>query len=233
LKNENQINGHRCPLHDGGYGSPRLSGAQPVLLPSHSPYGHGFGRFQYAGPASNTNEDTDRNNQWDVKAGVEMGRFRFDLGYREYERGKYTTDSFQPPVPTFFYTSKVKSKAWMLSAYYDIVQHNKWSVYGGVGLGQARTDVSTNDTVVQGSGSDTNFAWQGELGVGYALTNAFQIYGGYRYADLGETKINLRPIGGGAPAGDFSADLKSNELRGTEIQVLVLCQDKGATGALF
>ena len=170
------------------------------------------GGFNTLGPHPNTNEDTDRNNQWDVKAGVEMGRFRFDLGYREYERGKYTTDSFAPPVPTFFYTSKVKSTAWMLSAYYDIVQHNKWSVYGGVGLGQARTDVSTNDTVVQGSGSDTNFAWQAELGVGYALTNAFQIYGGYRYADLGETKVNLTAIGGGAPAGDFSADLKSNEL---------------------
>ena len=94
------------------------------------------GGFNTLGPHPNTNEDTDRNNQWDVKAGVEMGRFRFDLGYREYERGKYTTDSFQPPVPTFFYTSKIKSKAWMLSAYYDIVQHNKWSVYGGAGLGQ-------------------------------------------------------------------------------------------------
>lgn len=170
------------------------------------------GGFNTLGPHQNTNDDKDHNTLYGLKGGVDLGRLRFDLGYREYERGKYTTDSFAPPVPTFFYTSKIKSKAWMLSAYYDIVQHNKWSVYGGLGLGQARTDFSTNDTVVQGSGSDTNFAWQAELGVGYALTNAFQIYGGYRYADLGSTKINLTSIGGGAPAGDFSADLKSNEL---------------------
>jgi len=170
------------------------------------------GGFNTLGPHRNTNDDKDRNNMYAIKAGVDMGRLRFDLGYREYERGKYTTDSFAPPVPTFFYDSKIKSKAWMLSAYYDFIEYNKFAFYGGLGIGQARTHVSTNDTVVQGSGSDTNFAWQAELGVAYPLTNAFQISGGYRYADLGRTKVNLRDIVGGAPAGDFTADLKSNEL---------------------
>ncbi len=169
------------------------------------------GGFNTLGPHLNTNDDKNHNTMYAIKAGVDMGRLRFDLGYREYDRDKYTTDSFQPPVPTFFYASKIKTKAWMLSAYYDFIEYNKFAFYGGLGIGQARTHVSTNDTVVQGSGSDTNFSWQGELGVAYPLTNALHINGGYRYVDLGKTKINLSAIGGGAPAGDFSADLKSNE----------------------
>ena len=98
----------------------------------------------------------------------------------------------------------------MLSAYYDFIEYNKFVFFGGLGLGQARTHVSTNDTVVQGSGSSTKFAWQAELGVAYPLTPALQINGGYRYVDLGRTKVNLNLAG--APVGDFSADLKSNEV---------------------
>ena len=169
------------------------------------------GGYNTAGAFPNTNDDRDRNNLYALKAGVDFGRLRFDLGYRDYARGKYTTDSFAPPVPTFWYDSKIKSKAWMLSAYYDFIEYNKFVFFGGLGLGQARTHVSTNDTVVQGSGTDTKFSWQAELGVAYPLTPALQINGGYRYVDLGRAKINL-VNGVGAASGDFSADLKSNEI---------------------
>ena len=55
------------------------------------------GGFNTAGGFKNTNDDNDRNSLYGIKAGVDMGRLRFDLGYKEYARGKYTTDSCSPP----------------------------------------------------------------------------------------------------------------------------------------
>ena len=156
----------------------------------------------------NENDDRDNENFYSVKVGTELGdKWRFDITYRDYEDHDYTTDSFLPPDPTFFYDSTIKSKAFMATVYYDFYNNGKLEFYGGAGAGISRTKVSTSDTVVEGSGSENNFAWQVELGVDYPLTDCLILNTGFRYVDLGKTKIDLDNDNG-----DFTADLSSEEV---------------------
>jgi opacity protein-like surface antigen len=171
------------------------------------------GGFNPLGPHENTNDDKESGKLFSVKIGAEfMDRWRFDVGYRQYESQDYTTDSFRPPTPTFFYKSTIKSKAVMATVYYDFYKYKKIEFYGGAGVGVSRSKVSTNDTVVEGTGSETNFSWQVELGTDYSLTDSLVLNVGLRYVDLGKTKIDLQGIGGGLPAGDFTSDLSSTEM---------------------
>lgn len=170
------------------------------------------GGFNTAGPHENTNDDRDSEKLFGIKLGLKLDdRWRFDVGYRKYGDQNFVTDSFEPPTPTFFYDSKIKTKAVIASAYYNIYKNNKLDLYGGAGLGAARTKVSTTDFVVEGSGSDTNLVWQVELGADYSLTESLTVNAGLRYVDLGKTKIDLNNLIGN-DAGDFSADLTSKEV---------------------
>jgi len=170
------------------------------------------GGFNTLGPFPNTRDDKDHSSFILIKGGVDFGNLRFDLSFRDYTQSKFKTASFAPPTPTFFYKSEVDNKAFMASAYYDIFEYEKFVLYGGAGAGIARSKVSANDTVVKGSESDNNFAWQLELGVEYPVTKELHIGGGIRHVDLGKTKIGLRSFPAPAPAGDFTADQKANEL---------------------
>lgn len=171
------------------------------------------GGFNTSGPHENTNSDKESGNLYGLKIGIKPSdKWRFDIGFRRYENHDYITSSFQPPTPTFFYNSKVKSKAGILSAYYDFYKFENLNFYSGVGVGVSRTKVSTSDTVVEGSATETNFAWQVELGTDYPLTEALTLNAGIRYVDLGKTTVDLQTMGLGGPAGDFTADLSSKEV---------------------
>lgn len=171
------------------------------------------GGFNTAGPHQNTNSDKESGNLYGLKIGIKPSdRWRFDIGLRRYENNDYITSSFQPPTPTFFYNSRVKSKAGIVSAYYDFYKFENLNFYSGAGIGVSRTKVSTNDTVVEGSETETNFAWQVELGADYPLSDALSLNAGIRYVDLGKTTVDLKSMGSGAPAGDFTADLSSKEV---------------------
>lgn len=171
------------------------------------------GGFNTAGPHQNTNSDKESGNLYGLKIGIEPGdRWRFDFGLRRYANNNYVTSSFQPPTPTFFYNSRVKSKAGIVSAYYDFYKLENLNFYSGVGIGLSRTKVSTSDTVVEGSETETNFAWQVELGADYPLTEALTLNAGIRYVDLGKTTVDLTTMGLPGPAGDFTADLSSKEM---------------------
>jgi len=170
------------------------------------------GGFNTAGAFENTNNDEANGKLFSIKAGVEINKWKFDIGYRQYESQDYTTDGFRPPTPIFFYDSKLKAKAVMVTAYYDFYEYNKLDFYGGAGIGESRVEISTTDGVVEGSGSETNFFWQVELGVEDPITNSLVLNVGLRYVDLGKTEINLHRLGGGAQAGNFTADLTSEEL---------------------
>lgn len=171
------------------------------------------GGFNTAGNFSNSGNDEDKGNTIGLKIGLDLkGKWRFDLGYRNYKSQDYTTDSFLPPTPTFFYVSKAKAKTIMVTAYYDLFKFNKLKFYGGVGIGASDVKISTNDLVVRGSANERKFSWQTEFGAQYPVTNNLKFNIGLRYVDLGKSKINLETVDGAAPAGDFTAEFTSREV---------------------
>ncbi len=171
------------------------------------------GGFNTAGNFENTNNDKESGKEIEVKVGAAyMNNWRFDIGYRKYDRQEYTTDSFKLSAPTFLYTSKIETKAVMATVYYDFLKLEKLSFYGGAGVGKSTTKISTNDGVVQGSGKESNTAWQVELGADYRLTESLTFDTGFRYVDLGETKIKTQLIAVDFQTGDFTADLSSKEV---------------------
>ncbi|MCU7960397.1 MAG: porin family protein [gamma proteobacterium symbiont of Bathyaustriella thionipta] len=175
------------------------------------------GGFNTIGAFKNTRNDKDTGGLYSVKMGVDfLERWRVDIGYRQSQDQEYTTGSFKLQNPAFFYASDIESKALMLTAYYDFFKFEKMSFYGGAGIGISKTKASTNDTVVRGSDSETNFAWQAELGADYPFNDSFMINAGIRYVDLGETKVDLKTEvdlkGDETAEGDFTADLTSKEV---------------------
>ena len=171
------------------------------------------GGFNTIGNFSASDNDEDKGHTIGVKLGLDLkGKWRFDIAYRKYEDQDYTTDSFLPPTPTFFYISKSKAKTIMATAYYDLFKFKKLKFYGGLGIGASNVKISTNDGVVGGSVNERKFSWQTEFGAEYPLTNKLMFNIGLRYVDLGKSKINLETVVGAAPAGDFTADLSSREI---------------------
>lgn len=167
------------------------------------------GGLNTAGPHLNTGDDRTGGSQLGIKIGADYGnRWRADVAYRHYFSRSFTTGSFEPPTPEFFYKTKVRASALMGSVYYDLIEAGRLRVYGGLGLGVARVRLSTDDTEIQGSGSKTRFAWQVEFGADYPLSTNLKLNFGLRYADLGKTRIRLE----NGSAGHFSADLRSTEL---------------------
>ena len=176
-------------------------------------YNHSGG-FNTAGVFHNTGNDRGDAVLVGIHAGREFGPLRADLGFTYRKHFDFTTNSFQPPTPTFFYESDVRAYTWMFNLYYDFMDIDKcrWTPYLGAGVGGSRVGITVNDTVVKGKEFDINFAWQAEAGIEYALTKCINLQLGYRYVDMGETTIPLRSIVGGMPSGNFKADLYSHEV---------------------
>jgi outer membrane immunogenic protein len=72
--------------------------------------------------------------------------------------------------------------------------------------------IETDDTVVEGSRRETNFAWQAEAGIQYELTKHFTLRLGYRYIDMGSFDASLASISGGGSLGHFKGDLTAHEV---------------------
>jgi len=127
-----------------------------------------------------------------------------------FDRG--VTDSFQPPTPTFFYQVALEDNWTVLAnVWYDYVLNDRWSLYGGGGLGAAGYNLSVNDTVVEGRGATTDLAFQVGVGLSYRLREKLTIDFGYRYVDMGKADIALTGIGGGVPAGNYTLDVTSHD----------------------
>lgn len=96
----------------------------------------------------------------------------------------------------------------MLNGWWDFARRGKWTGYLGGGIGAARLEISTDDTVVSGSDSENNFAFQPGVGATYDMGNDSAMEIGYRYVDLGETTVKLDA----GASGKFKADITSNDL---------------------
>ncbi len=147
---------------------------------------------------------------WVVRGELE-GRYRMD--------SELKTDGFSSSTP---FRSELESWTAMQNVWLDfpvsppfeaifgrIPLLQPLSFYTGGGLGLSINTLSTSDTIVDGEGTDLNFAWQVGGGVEYALTRWAAIGLGYRYSDLGEVVVDLEDAGSGA--GDFSLAATSHE----------------------
>ena len=146
----------------------------------------------------------------------ELASLRFEIEYYTRDSDNVTTGSFPGLNPaTFFYNTQIdRAHAGFVNAYLDItVPNSNWTVSVGGGIGAGFTDISTNDAIVFGSVSDTNFAWNAGGGASYAITERISIFGDVRYIDLGETNTNLTQASNSAPAGRYIFDNRSVEAR--------------------
>lgn len=122
------------------------------------------------------------------------------------------TNSFAPPTPSFFYTTRT-SKRWavLANSWFDIPLNNCLDFYVGGGIGGGGATMSVDDGAARGSGSSTDFVSQ----LGCGLTRRYKrmdIDLGYRYVHWGTNTVDLNFGGLGFPAGNFTADVTSNQL---------------------
>jgi len=90
-----------------------------------------------------------------------------------------------------------------VNVYYDINTGTRFTPYVGAGMGAGfiRTKGWANwrggDITNTGSRTETNFAWNIGMGLGYEITKNIALDVGYRFADLGKVQTNLFDWGGG------------------------------------
>ena len=85
-----------------------------------------------------------------------------------------------------------------MNIYYDINTGTKFIPYIGAGVGagfirtKARIDWRSGDNIEStGSKTETNFAWNIGLGLGYQIANNVALDVGYRFVDLGRVQTNF------------------------------------------
>lgn len=147
------------------------------------------------------------------------------LGYR----GGFELDEADAGAPPTTFRGKIRSWSAMLNGYYDFDVGGPWKPYVMAGVGLARNKVktisATNPAAATqpalfsnfqlGGDTDTSFAWQLGLGVGYAVSGAMTLELGYRYADLGNLEIPAQVVTfntGPIPHAGNSGKLKTHEL---------------------
>ena len=134
---------------------------------------------------------------------------RADLGYNYRGNLDFKTHS----LGTLLYATDVdNASTLMFSVYFEPIRYKQWTPYIGAGVGSAWTKIKTNDGVVEAKDTDTNFAWQAEAGLQRELTEHLTLKLGYRYVDMGTSKIPLEGIGNHVAAGDYKADLTAHEV---------------------
>ena len=129
-------------------------------------------------------------------AGYGFGKYRLELegGWRQNDLSKLKTSGL-----TFKTKGDVSAFTTMLNGIYDVRTGTAWSPYFGVGVGTA--DVLVNKASALGTKliDDSNwaFAYQGILGLSYAVNDKLSLNGDYRY--LRTTEFDLKesvPVGG-------------------------------------
>ena len=180
------------------------------------------GGFNTVGVFNNTNDDSDGSAVGSFFAGFDdlfmLGPVTLRAEVEGMVIGKkdIVTDSFAPPNPTFFYQTSVRSYAGLVNLWADVRPFTGipvvLSVGGGVGV--ARHEIETNDTVVGGDAHDTTLAYA--LGAQAAYEFSPTVSAGVmgRYTDFGESEINLTSNVGGGSAGDYSLDHSGAQVMG-------------------
>ncbi len=121
-------------------------------------------------------------------------RAEIELGHRRNDLDSLTGASTG--------TGDVSATSGMLNIYYDLKTNTPFTPYLGAGIGAARA--SLDATPVGGSrldDSDTGFAYQGIVGVGYRLNENATVFTDYRY--FATTGLNLSTAAGTSVDADY------------------------------
>lgn len=108
------------------------------------------------------------------------------------------------PTPTFFYNSSIRSQRLGANFWAPLGAGNTWSLEGGFGLGAQRTDLETNDTVVESDSSDVTAFGMAGLRASRPTGGNGRLTFDLRYLFAGETSHPLTSMVGGAPAGELT-----------------------------
>ena len=142
---------------------------------------------------------------------------RFELAYgglREYE---FKTDAVDD------YFTSAKAHSFMLSTRLDIpIQApinalfgrlpilDPLTLHGGGGAGIALTDVATAVNNSRARADGINFAYQAEVGLGYALSESLHLSLGWRYLNMGVSEADLISSVG-IQVGNFDVEMAAHE----------------------
>jgi opacity protein-like surface antigen len=121
------------------------------------------GGFNNLGPHPNTGDDNHDSSfgggAFGVAVPVGPVTLRVEAegtGQRSYT---FTTESFEPPTPTFFYDVDISGWSAMANLWVDVPLPAGFSLTAGGGLGAAFNNLDVTDGVVRGSSkSDTEFS---------------------------------------------------------------------------
>ena len=142
------------------------------------------------------------------------GMLRLEVEGRGRDALQGSTNSFEPPTPTFFYSVRA-SDGWsvMTNAWRDWYLSERLGFYGGGGIGAGGYRLSVDDSVVSGYGHVDGFAWQAGTGTTYRITNRTTIDLGYRFFETVPDSLPLTLGGpGGPPAGSYVSNFYASEL---------------------
>lgn len=122
------------------------------------------------------------------------GGWRLEAEYAAPVNSSFDTQwRFRNPANGFVGASRnvieTRSQRLMFNVYKDFALSQRFSLYGGVGLGWSRIEAEgyQNATTRRfGSESRNNLAWSATAGVDYRLDKTFTLGMGYRYVDLGQ-----------------------------------------------
>lgn len=142
------------------------------------------------------------------------GLLRLEVEGRGRDALQGSTNSFEPPTPTYFYSVRA-SDGWsvMANAWRDWYLTQRLGFYGGGGIGAGGYRLTVNDSVVSGYGHVGGFAWQAGTGTTYRITDRTTVDLGYRFFDTVSDSLPLTTIGaGGLPAGSYLSNFYASEL---------------------
>jgi len=125
-----------------------------------------------------------------------------------------STNSFQPPTPTYFYSVRA-ADGWsvMANAWRDWSLTERLGFYGGGGIGAGGYRLTVDDGVVTGYGHVGGFAWQAGTGTTYQITRRTTLDLGYRFFDTVSDALPLTVNGSGRiPAGSYVSNFYASEL---------------------
>jgi opacity protein-like surface antigen len=151
-------------------------------------------------------------------------RFRMDLEWARFKNdadvvsGGVTPDGFQLVAPG---SGDAVLNTVFINANVDFEITPKWTLTLGGGVGRMKSELNnlTNDLIegggfiFDGTSEDWINTWQFKAGVGYRVTDNFEIFGMYRHVDAGKLEFVFHlPNGITFPAAPKETKIDSGEI---------------------
>lgn len=141
----------------------------------------------------------------------DTGMLRLEVEGRGRDPLQGYTNSYQPPVPTYFYSVRaVDGWSVMANAWRDWQLTERFGVYTGGGIGAGGYRLTVSDGVVSGYGHMAGFAWQAGTGTTFQLTERTTLDLGYRFFDTVSDTLPLATSG--VPVGSYVSNFYASEL---------------------